>query len=150
MRRAGRPRKKSSFEPLTLSNLPRALPLLEAQYREHDIPIKGARLRRALTGLIRGKRGAGVLAPHGIAVLSFTWTVEQGGEVAWLDELYVAPAQRGQGLGRKLLRAAFRLAAAHGCVSMELEVVEGHERAARLYLREGFQNRRRTRYTRPL
>jgi GNAT superfamily N-acetyltransferase len=135
---------------LTLRNLDRAVPLLEAQYREHDMDMKGARLRRALRGLLQGKRGAGILADHGIAVVTYSWSVELGGLVAWLEELYVEPDFRGQGLGQRLLRAARALARRQGCVSMELEVVRGHERAARLYVREGFKDRRRTRYGHPL
>ena len=136
-----------------------AMPLLEAQYREHDIAMRGAPLARALRRLLDGSgavfvalepRRGGRPAPVGLALLSYQITVEQGGRVAWLEELYVVPEQRGRGLGRKLLKRALAEAKRAGCVAVELEVVEGHERAARLYLRERFRRLPRTRYSRPL
>jgi len=131
-----------------------ALPLLEAQYREHRIEMKGAPLRRALRGLFGGK-GIALLAweraaPVGVAILSFSHQLERGGATAWLDELYVEPERRGRGVGRALLRRALREARKEGCESVHLEVVRGHDRAARLYVREGFQRLPRTRYLRVL
>jgi GNAT superfamily N-acetyltransferase len=130
------------------------LPLVEAQYREHRIRIPRDRLRRALAGLLRG-RGVLVMARSGasaagVAVLSWAWTVERGGKTAWLDELYVVPALRGRGIGRRLLLRAIAEARHADCVSIELEVVRGHGRAARLYRRERFSPLPRTRYSRAL
>jgi GNAT superfamily N-acetyltransferase len=131
-----------------------AAPLIEAQYREHRIEMGGERLRRALDGLVHA-RGVVLLARSGgsaagVAVVSWTWTVERGGKTAWLDELYVIPAMRGRGIGRKLLLRAMAEARRAGCASMELEVVRGHGRAARLYSRERFSRLPRTRYSRAL
>ena len=130
-----------------------AIPLLEAQYLEHHIDMRGARLRRALRLLLQG-HGAVFVArkegPVGLALLSYQITVEQGGRVAWLEELYVVPDRRGRGIGRALLKAALTEARRAGCVAVELEVVRGHERAARLYLREGFRKLPRDRFSRPL
>lgn len=128
-----------------------ALPLLEAQYREHDIDMGGARLRRAL-GLLLLRGGAVLLASEGaaaagVAVLSYAVTLEHGGRVAWLDELYVTPERRGAGLGRTLLRRAIGVARKAGCNTMELEVVRGHQRAAHLYRREAFHRLPRTRFS---
>ena len=146
---------------LTAATSTLALPLIEAQYREHDIPMGGARLRRALrlllprAGPARSPAGAILLASDaleatGVAVLSFTVTLEHGGRVAWLDELYVVPGRRGEGIGRALLMAALAAARRSGCKAVELEVVRGHDRAARLYLRESFHRLPRTRFSRAL
>jgi len=137
-----------------LSDTARALPLIEAQYREHQIEIGRDRLKRALRGLVRG-RGLVLLAisdraPAGVAALSWIWTLERGGRTAWLDELYVVPGERGRGIGRRLLLRAIDEARRSGCIALELEVVRGHGRAARLYLREGFSRLPRTRYSRQL
>lgn len=132
-----------------------ALPLLEAQYREHRIALGGAPLRRALRQLLRSPERGAVLvacaaAPLGIAALGFTFSLEHAGAVAWLEELYVVPAARGRGVGGALLARGMRAAKRRGCVRLELEVVRGHERAARLYLRAGFARLPRLRYSRPL
>jgi GNAT superfamily N-acetyltransferase len=131
-----------------------AQPLIEAQYREHGIAMGGPRLGRALRTLVRGK-GLLLLStdratPVGTAVLSWNYELERGGAVAWLDELYVVPERRGKGVGRALLRRALREARTEGCESVQLEVVRGHDRAARLYVREGFARLPRTRYMRVL
>ena len=131
-----------------------ALPLLEAQYREHDIQMGGAPLQRALR-LLLPRGGAVLLASEGaealgVAVLSYVVTLEHGGRVAWLDELYVAPQRRGAGVGRALLLRAVASARRSGCKTVELEVVRGHERAARLYLRESFHRLPRARFSRTL
>lgn len=137
-----------------ISRTNEALPLVEAQYREHRIRIGRPRLRRALAGLVRG-RGVVLLARSGrsaagVAVVSWTWTVERGGKTAWLDELYVIPALRGRGIGRRLLLRAIAEARRAGCGSIELEVVRGHGRAARLYRRQRFSPLSRNRYSRAL
>ena len=127
--------------------------LLEAQYREHAIAMKGAPLRRALRRLLKGRGVAFVAldpAPAGIAVLAWAFSLERAGEQAWLEELYVVPQRRGEGIGRALLLRSIAAAKARGCVSLELEVVRGHERAARLYVREGFGKLARARYSRRL
>jgi GNAT superfamily N-acetyltransferase len=142
------------IEKLSARESGRALPLVQAQYREHRIRVPTDALSRALRGL-PPRRGALFVATDrradiGVAAISFTWTLERGGKVAWLDELYVVPERRGGGVGRKLLRRAAKEARAAMCRTMELEVVRGHERAAKLYLREGFSDLRRRRYSRTL
>jgi GNAT superfamily N-acetyltransferase len=127
--------------------------LLGAQLAEHDIPATDAGMERAVRGMLEDpRRGTLFLARQeaqravGMACLSYTWTLELGGLSAWLDELYVEPALRGAGVGRALLTAAITHARSVGAAAVDLEVVEGHERAARLYEREGFTRRFRTRW----
>lgn len=130
-----------------------ALPLLEAQYREHDIAMAGAPLLRALRQLFAKGNGAVFIArdpaPVGIALLSYQVSPERGGRIAWLEELYVVPERRGKGVGHALIVRALRQARRDRCATVELEVVRGHQRPARLYLREGFRKLPRTRYSRP-
>jgi GNAT superfamily N-acetyltransferase len=135
---------------LTKASFRLALPLLEAQYREHDIDLSGARLSRAARTLLDGNGVLLLAGSAGVAALSWQYSLERAGRIAWLEELYVAPDFRGRGLGAKLLERAAQEARRAGCVSLELEVVRGHERAARLYLREGFTRLPRLRYSRRL
>src|SRR5438132_9812470 len=90
-----------------------AMPLLEAQYRDHGIAMKGAPLRRALRTLLRGHGLVFIAldpAPVGVAVLSWEWSLERAGRQAWLEELYLVPDRRGEGIGRKLLVHSFAAA----------------------------------------
>jgi GNAT superfamily N-acetyltransferase len=139
---------------LNKTNFRLALPLLEAQYREHDIDLRGPRLLTAMRTLLDGN-GVLVIATLGagsvgVAELSWQFSLERAGRVAWMEELYVTPAFRGKGLGTRLIERAVQEARKAGCVSVELEVVRGHERAAKLYLRDGFAQLPRLRYSRRL
>ncbi|MBS2012943.1 MAG: GNAT family N-acetyltransferase [Deltaproteobacteria bacterium] len=137
------------LEPLTFTlagegDADAVFPLLATQLHEHDVAIGAAALRSALVGLVtHPERGAVLLAREGsravgIAVLAYTWTVEHGGKVAWLDELYVVPERRSSGLGTRLLREAMDHARRHGCMAIDLEVDADHARVEALYLRHGF------------
>jgi ribosomal protein S18 acetylase RimI-like enzyme len=130
--------------------------LLIAQLREHRIATPAARLGAAVGRLLaRPSQGRILVAATrrrlvGIAALSFARPLEHADRTVWLEELYVAPAWREQGIGRRLLRAACAAAAAAGAVAVDLEVDAGHARAARLYAREGFRPLRRARWVRRL
>ena len=60
---------------------------------------------------------------------------------AYLEELYVAPAKRGQGLGRALLEAAMETARERGSTRMELGTSEDDVAARALYESAGFSDR---------
>ena len=132
------------------------LALLVAQLRDHESALAETGIAAALDGMLdRPERGAVLVATLdgrivGIAALSTMWTLEHGGQAVWLDELYDEPAQRGLGIGRALLAAAYDTAREYGAGTVDLEVVAGHERAGALYEREGFERLPRTRWIRRL
>jgi GNAT superfamily N-acetyltransferase len=140
----------------TADDLDEVVELLAAQLAEHDIPIARADLAFAADGILRvPERGFVLLALHdgsavGVACTSYSWTVERGGMVAWLDELYVVPAMRAHGIGNEMLARVIATAGAEGCRTVELEVETSHARAEHLYRRHGFTDMPRRRWTRPL
>jgi ribosomal protein S18 acetylase RimI-like enzyme len=79
--------------------------------------------------------------PHGVAEVRFRASIMTGALDAYLEELYVAPANRGQGLGRALLEAAMEAARQHGARRMELGTSEDDTAARALYESAGFSNR---------
>lgn len=144
------------IRPATPGDLGEVTELLAAQLHEHDIPIQRADLEFAADGILRvPDRGFILLALRGgtavgVACVSFSWTVERGGRVAWLDELYIVPALREHGIGNSLLARVIATAGAEGCRTVELEVETSHARAEHLYRRHGFTDMPRRRWTRPL
>jgi GNAT superfamily N-acetyltransferase len=129
--------------------------LLLEQFAEHAIAASPATLRKAVRVLASdAERGVILLALDpdavGLAVLPYTWTLEHGGLVAWLDELYVVPARRAQGIGSLLLERALDVARYRGCRAVDLEVDSEHARAEHLYQRAGFEHLPRRRWTRRL
>ena len=129
---------QARVEQATHADLDAVSALFAAQLAEHGVALEGQRLRSALAGLIEvPARGAILVARDGIDVIGFavlanTWTVEHGGLVAWLDELYVVPARRGGGVGQALLSRALAEARSLGCLAVELEVDRLHARAEHL------------------
>jgi ribosomal protein S18 acetylase RimI-like enzyme len=144
------------IRPATPADLDVVADLLAAQLHEHGIPIARADLAFAADGILRvPDRGFVLLAAGqdgvaGIACVSYSWTVERGGMVAWLDELYVVPRLREHGVGNELLAEVIAAAGAAGCRTVELEVETSHARAEHLYRRHGFTGLPRRRWTRTL
>jgi len=76
--------------------------------------------------------------PDGLAELRFRrsiWTLKLD---AYVEELYVIPELRGQGIGRVLLREVMEVARAEGATYMELGTSQDDTAAVALYESEGF------------
>lgn len=57
-----------------------------------------------------------------------------------LNDLYVAPEARGQGVGEALLKAAVAFARTDGAAGLQLETAHSNQAAQRLYHRCGWQH----------
>jgi GNAT superfamily N-acetyltransferase len=112
---------------------------------EFDEPTPGPhvvaeRVRELLTaGEITVLLGGG--KPHGLAVLRFRPSIWTDARDCYLEELYVVPDRRGQGLGRALMEAAIELARREGATYMELGTGADDVAARALYESLGFSNR---------
>jgi GNAT superfamily N-acetyltransferase len=82
--------------------------------------------------------GAG---PHGLAVLRFRPSLWKPALDGYLEELYVVPDRRGQGIGRALMDAAIDVARDEGAADMSLGTGENDVAARALYESLGFSNR---------
>jgi len=78
--------------------------------------------------------------PVGYAVVTLRPTVYTEGPLAVLDELYVRPAHRGEGIGTVLLTRAIDEVLARGGGEMHINVDEVDTDARRFYERHGFVN----------
>ena len=79
--------------------------------------------------------------PDGLAVLRFRPALLTEGLDCYLEDLYVVPARRGQGLGRAIMEAALKVARREGAVEMHLGTSEDDVAARALYESLGFTNR---------
>ena len=79
--------------------------------------------------------------PDGLALLRLRPSVWTGGPEAYLQELYVAPARRGRGIGRALLEATIAAAREAGAGWIDLATGETDTAARALYESCGFTNR---------
>jgi GNAT superfamily N-acetyltransferase len=116
--------------------------LLHDFNREFDTPSPGvevlaSRLRRLLARDETITILAGTPAV-GVALVTFRPNVWYAGRVALLDELYVVPALRSQGIGSALVDHLLTLARHGGIDLVEINVDEGDVDAQRFYERHGF------------
>lgn len=79
--------------------------------------------------------------PHGLAQFRFLRSVWSEGLDVYLEELYVAPARRGEGIGRALLEATMRTGREGGATHVDLNTGETDTAARALYESAGFTNR---------
>jgi ribosomal protein S18 acetylase RimI-like enzyme len=79
--------------------------------------------------------------PDGLAQLQFRPSIWTGEPAAYLEELYVAPPRRGEGIGRALLEGALELSREAGATMIDLGTSEDDVAAISLYESAGFTNR---------
>ena len=77
----------------------------------------------------------------GLALLRFRPSLWKDALDCYLEELYVAPDRRGEGMGRALMEAAIDLARERGAWDMHLGTSEDDRAARALYESLGFINR---------
>ncbi len=72
----------------------------------------------------------------GYSILTFFWSNEHGGDIINIDEVFVEPAYRSQGIGTAFINSLFgRFPSA---IALKLEVSQSNHRAKRGYERVGF------------
>jgi len=79
----------------------------------------------------------------GYVVLTFGFSFEYHGRDAFIDELYIEPAYRRQGLGRRAMEFIEERARERGVGAIHLEVDEGNIAAEELYRRVGYGDQSR-------
>ena len=78
---------------------------------------------------------------HGFAQVRYRAQVYSDAPAAYLEELYVIPERRGEGLGRALLESAIEEARARGADQFDLTTSMDDTAARGLYESTGFTNR---------
>jgi len=71
--------------------------------------------------------------PVGFALFFHNFSTFLGRKGLYLEDLYVEPSARGQGIGRALLRALARIALERGCGRMEWSVLDWNTPAIEFY-----------------
>jgi ribosomal protein S18 acetylase RimI-like enzyme len=79
--------------------------------------------------------------PDGLALFRLRPSLWEDGLDAYLEELYVAPPRRGEGLGRALLEETMRAVREAGAIRIDLCTGETDTAARSLYESCGFTNR---------
>ncbi len=78
---------------------------------------------------------------YGYLLAVFMFSLEHGGLMAEIDEVFVSPEARSAGVGALMVATAERHLAERGLVRLQLQLGVGNERARRFYERHGFHRR---------
>ena len=122
--------------------------LMGAFYAESGFALDEERARAGFEALLGDERlgriwliepGAGAEAAAGYIVISFVFAMEYGGVAAVVDDFYVRPEARGQGVGRAALAAARRACVDLGVRAMRVEVGVNNLVAQAVYRGAGFE-----------
>ncbi len=81
--------------------------------------------------------------PIGYIVLTFGYSFEYYGRDSFIDELYIEPQYRRQGIGKRAMQFVEESARELGVNAIHLEVDQGNEPAAELYRRAGYDDHAR-------
>lgn len=144
-----------AFTPATPADHPLLSQLLREFYTEGELDFTPAVQNALLELLTSPHLGLAVLIHEnnrlaGYFILTFFFSLERAGKTALLDELYLRPDFRRQGLGKAALAHAQSLARAAHCKTLHLEVDPQNRPAHALYVKSGFQNQDRQFLSLPL
>ncbi|MFN7917964.1 MAG: GNAT family N-acetyltransferase [Vicinamibacterales bacterium] len=130
-----------TIAPATPADVPVILGFIRelAEYEKlaHEVEATEALLHDALFGADRvahavvARTAAG--APAGFALYFFNFSTFVGRPGLYLEDLYVRPEFRSQGLGRRLLAHLARIAVEQRCGRMEWAVLDWNEPAIKVY-----------------
>jgi GNAT superfamily N-acetyltransferase len=135
---------RPDFTAVSATTLETALDLMGNLYAGAGDAYDRPRARRAAQWLLEHPAGGGVWLIRGGAeiagylVVTACFSLEFGGEFGLLDELYLEPAWRGQGIGPRAIEFASAWCVARGMQALRLEVARDNQHALRIYERAGF------------
>lgn len=133
------------IRPATAADIPALCGLLAVLFtQEAEFSPDAEAQARGLARIIADPQTGAILVARregeaiGMANVLYTVSTALGERVALLEDMVVAPAARGQGVGSGLLRAAIAHARSAGCRRVTLLTDAGNEAAQRFYAQHGF------------
>lgn len=144
------------FRPIGLQELEQLVPMMLALYQD-DPEEAGVNRDKAIRTLehltFRPDKGEIIVFVDGskycgYAIILFLWSNEYGGDLVVVDEIYVKPQFRSQGLGKSFF--AWLETRYQGARGIVLETTPANERARALYIGLGFREAENIRLLKPL
>jgi len=121
------------------------LQLMRGYCHEVQTPLSDEHLLEALVPLISNEQLGDLLVAEqgeelaGYLVITWGWGIESGGAEALIDEMYVSPAYRNQGVGTLLMTEAQSRASSKDVKFIFLETEQNNPESRELYDRLGFE-----------
>jgi GNAT superfamily N-acetyltransferase len=125
------------------TDLEPCLCLMQAYYEFDGIEFNAARAKTTLEQMIAGNFGQAHIVRHnnhdvGYLIVLYGYSLEYGGRVLELDELYLIPEARGLGLGAATLEFIEMLARDIGAAVISLETENTNQSAKNFYQKHGY------------
>jgi GNAT superfamily N-acetyltransferase len=145
------------FRPIQGSDRDAVASMIKGLYSEDPSgkPMSDEKVRRTFEELTKHPERGTIWVmekDHSLVGYSITinyWSNEYGGNILFIDELYVIPSERGSGIGSDLIRF-LKDNRPNGSVGILLEVLPTNKGACRFYEREGFHLSRYSHYVKEL
>ncbi len=139
-----------------LSDIDQLLGLIQDFYQHFDYPYTESEKRLTLEDLLARPTAARIYLIQkdhkivGYVFLSFYFSIEFGGVTAFIDELFVVPRDRGQGIGSRVIHLVEKKCLELNLKAIHLESERTNERATALYSQLGFVDHNRRLMTKKL
>lgn len=133
-----------TFKAVALDDVALLLPMMREFYAHEEIRFDEDAARGALQSLIGNEAyGRAFLIcvdqeSIGYAVLTFGYSLEFHGRDAFVDELFLRHAWRGQGIGQQALALLAEVCAVNNIKALHLEVERKNTAAQQTYRKVGF------------
>jgi RimJ/RimL family protein N-acetyltransferase len=135
-----------SLRQATPADLQLLLPIVREFYRHFSYPWSENEKQKTLLELLNNASLGQVWIiitnekPIGYFILSFYYSLEYNGRTAFIDELFLLPENRGQGIGAAILERIVQLGSDLNLKILHLEIEKTNTRASALYEKMGFIN----------
>lgn len=132
------------FKPIETQDIPVVIAMMEAFYAIDNYPIDANVSRGLMHEFLENEalgRGWLILKenePVGYVIMTFVFSFEYKGRIAFLDELFISPAARGLGFGKQSLDFVTGQAKALSVKIIYLEIERHNTVAQQLYLSKGY------------
>lgn len=137
------------FKPIEAIDVPLVIGMMEDFYAIDNYPMDTEVSKILMLEFIQNESlGKGWLIlkdgqPAGYVVLTFIFSFEYKGRIAFLDELFITEKARGLGLGKQVVEFIQEQAKLNSAKIVYLEVEPHNERAQELYLSKNFRQHNR-------
>ena len=139
----------ASFKPFETADAPVVIAMMQDFYAIDGYPMDAAVSKGLFFEFIENEalgRGWVILAdgqPVGYVILTFVFSFEYAGRIAFLDELFVSENMRGQGFAKQALDFIAEQAKMLSVKIIYLEIEPHNDAAKKLYLSKGFSEHKR-------
>ncbi|MFP9100451.1 GNAT family N-acetyltransferase [Flavobacterium sp. RHBU_24] len=137
------------FKPFEAPDATAVMNMMEQFYAIDGYPMDAAVSKSLFFEFIENDalgKGWVILAndkPVGYVILTFVFSFEYAGRIAFLDELFVSEEMRGQGIAKQALDFISAEAKAFSVKIIYLEIEPHNEAAKKLYLSKNFNEHKR-------